>query len=399
MSLEDLKVEYMSLADRAKLLKLADPRENMNGTNIFLEFMKQGSCRYLLSDKFEHCGLPYSSDNDMNFSHLVHYIMCNALSRAEECGLANRDETILLGLSPYSNFGAEVMRMDNGYLILISPATISFCLVYAVVAISSMQTIAQLPSHILDDMTPEWFSSNQSDPRNADAFVSLLTLKTMTEEFSKTGTLKDPLSLVRSSGFGKLQPIYHERVQATFEHFITFLVLHELGHIVLGHMDAKDKVMRSIPIGDKEYGILNPLPSQEEEADDYALKALVGAKYREELIPLSKIMKRGDTSHNDLNKLWSGHTALGRYTSALLLMKSFDLLDTCYAKDADSGISFTNLCEVNTSHPSGQHRFGKAWCQIQKYIPLPEEYGIDATHILKWSNAVTLASWSKTGLT
>lgn len=390
MSFGDLQAEYLALMSEAKLLDLADPAHESEDVNVFFQYIKQGHCRYRLSNKFERCGMPISSNAYMNFSHFIHSSMCEALSRAEECGLANFDAHVFVGLSPYSDFGAEVMRVDNGYLVLISPVTLSFCMVYAVLAVSSMQTMAQLAPDILEETRNGRFKQIFSDSRAADALTSLQAIKTMVEEFTATGTLKDPAGLVASSGFDGVNPIYHERVQATYEHFITFLVLHEFAHIELGHMDAKDKVMRSVPAGDREYEMLNPMPLQEEEADDYALRALVGTGFREELMPLLAILEQGDTNRRELDKLWSGHTAYGRYASALLLMRVFDLMDSCHLSDVDSGIAFTNSCELNGSHPSGQHRFIRAWANIRKFIPLPEEAGVSAEAILNWSNFVTV---------
>ncbi|MCK8658927.1 hypothetical protein [Pseudomonas umsongensis] len=388
MSLEELQEEYLELVESAGLLNLADPHQDFNGLNAFLQYMDPGHCRYLLSDKFERCGLPVLPNDYVNFTNVVHSAMCEALSRAEECGLANFDAPVFLGLSPYSTFGAEVMRVNKGYLVLISPITLSFCLVYATLAISSMQALAQLPPDILEQPIIERFRAICSDPRAADSLSSLFSLRKMIEEFSTTGTLSDPVALVKSSGFGRLHPIYYERVQATYEHFITFLVLHEFAHIDLGHMGVNGTA------GCSEHGnqvALEYRPAQEEEADDYALKALVGTDFVEELMPLLELLDAGKTSHKALDKLWAGHTAYGRYASALLLMKGFDLMDSCQVGDVDSGISFTDNCEINGSHPSGQHRFIRALMRIQDIISLPGECKVSAIPILDWSNFVVAA--------
>ena len=383
MSLEELKEEYLALVGQTDPLSLADPHQDIEEVNGFLQYMDPAHCRYLLSVKFERCGLPATQNGYANFSNVVHSSMCQAVFSAEQCGLANFDEPVFLGLSPYSTFGAEVMRVDKGYLVLISPVTLSFCLVYAILAISSMQAVAHIHPYILEEARQGRFRAFYSDPRAADALDSLLALREMIEEFSKTGSLNDPVGLVKSSGFGRLHPIYHERVQATYEHFINFLVLHEFAHIELGHMNTTRQAECSEHSGHKE---LERRPSQEEEADDYALKALVGTGFREELMPLLDLLDNGNTNHKKLNKLWAGHTAHGRYASALLLMKGFEIMDDCYTGDVDSGIAFTDSCEINSSHPSGQHRFIRAWARIKDFIPLPGECSVNADAVLTWSN-------------
>lgn len=390
-----LQAEYIALMGEGKLRSLADPSRGGEGVNAFLQYMGEERCRYMLSSRFECCGMPVSLSDYMNFSNFVFSAMSEAVSRAEECGLANFDAQVLVGLSPYSDFGAEVMRVDSGYLVLISPVTLSFCMVYSILAVSSMQAIAQLAPGLLDELSRGQLEKLESDSCVAGALTSLRTLNEMVEEFAVTRTLRDPVGLVASSGFGNLHPIYHERVQAVYEHFITFLVLHEFAHIDLGHMGAENKVMRSVPLGDKEYAMLDPLPLQEEQADDYALRALVGTKFRDELLPLFEILAQGDANHKELNKLWAGHTAYGRYVSALLLMRGFDLMDSYYLRDSGSGIAFTNNCEINGSHPSGQHRFIRAWAKIQDLIPLPEVGGVNADSILNWSNFITVVSMQR----
>ncbi len=388
MSFEELKEEYLALVGQAGLLSLVDPHQDIEEVNGFLQYMDPAHCRYLLSVKFERCGLPVSQNGYVNFSNVVHSTMCRALFSAEQCGLANFDRPIFLGLSPYSTFGAEVMRVEKGYLVLISPVTLSFCLVYAILAISSMQAVAHIPPDILEEASQGRFGAFCSDPRAADALDSLLALREMIVEFSTTGTLSNPVGLVKSSGFGRLHPIYYERVQATYEHFITFLVLHEFAHVELGHMNTSSQAECSEHCDHEE---LERRPNQEEEADDYALKALVGTDFREELMPLLELLDAGKTSHKELNKLWAGHTAYGRYASALLLMKGFEMMDNYYSGDVDSGISFTDSCEINSSHPSGQHRFIRAWARIKDFIPLPGECRVNADAILNWSNFFVVA--------
>lgn len=391
MSLEELQEEYMGLVEGAGLLSLADPYPDFHGINAFLQHMGPNRCRYLLSEKFERCGLPVSPNDYMNFTNVVHSAMCDALSRAEECGLANFDAPVFLGLSPYSTFGAEVMLADKGYLVLISPVTLSFCMVYATLAISSMQALAQLPRDVLEEQpSGESIKALFSDPRAANAVSSLFALRRMIEEFSITGTLSDPVELIKSSGFSRLHPIYHERIQATYEHFIVFLVLHEFAHIDLGHMGRPNKVCFADAVGQARSDYR---PAQEEEADDYALRALVGTGYVEELVPLLEVLEAGDTNNRALDKFWAGHTAYGRYASALLLMKGFELMDRCQVDDGDSGVSFTDNCEINGSHPSGQHRFIRALTRIQNMIPLPGDCKISGVPLLNWSNCVVAAFW------
>lgn len=391
MSLEYLQSQYLELMAHLDIAALASPQPVDQESNALLEYAKghKHRCRYLLSGTFERCGIPMHDGEYGNFSHVMSSAMHSALSRAEECELANFDSEILLGLSPYSSFGAEVVRVDSGYLVLISPVTFSFCFLYAILAIASMQAVGQLDPKILDTGLSGLKERLASDPESNNTLQSLSAIKLMFDEFAISGTIKDPLALVAMSGFNTLHPIYLERVQATYEHFIVFLVLHEFAHVALGHMTSVNKVQRVIPESETTYSVMHPLPKQEEEADNFALKALVGKDYQPEMLAIAAHLEKGETNHPELNKLWSGHTAYGRYTSATLMLKSFDLMDFFNMRDAEAGIAHTDNCEINHSHPSGQHRFIHAYCSMKDFISMPEGKEFSPKAVLYWSNFVT----------
>ena|GEM_PF-3457434 len=339
-------------------------------------------CNYLLSNFFDDCGM--QSANRGSFAPVVVDVMERSIHAAKAASAFTTDASVALALSPYKAFGAEVMRTKHGFLVLISPVTFSICFLYAILAVTSSQATGLMQQgRVLHG--PKGTPS--IDPFDW-AYASHRALMSMIKEFVRTGSVDNPLCKVREARFDLLPWHYVYRVQATYEHMLDFLVLHELGHICLGHMDQMEQVRRVVPCTSISYEVSSPLPAQEEAADEFAINCLVGRGHGEELLGLFQLIQEGKGQSRELDKLWTGDTSLGRYTSALQLLKFFDVLNTEQC-EKNAGIQFTNLCELNGTHPSGQHRFIKNLAN-QHVLELPVDHQFNPRLILDWQNYLSL---------
>jgi hypothetical protein len=396
MSFEKLKEDYLSLFGKEGLdgyiarhesHHSVQPSENellkFNGANL-------KNCRYFLSSIFGQCGLPVEKEVT-NATQVLAPAMNRSFSAAERYERLKLSQDIVVGISPHDGFGAEVSRRENGYLILISHSTLSFCFLYATLAIITMQSSATLS--FPEKITTVEEMRNHIEAHETAGMVGkgFLSLRHMIEEFCASGTVKAPLDFVKASGYEMLHPDYVERIQVTYEHFVDFLVLHEIGHITLGHMSNIGSTQRVTP--NATYRVANPSVKQEEEADDFAVRALVGKDYQGELVRICDELENRDTNNPEVRKLWRGHTAYGRYISALLILKAFDLFDQYCAEQVDEGTSFTNLCEIGGTHPSGQHRFIRGWTSYEKILPMPSGYTMNIDSIKKWNELIFFAPY------
>ncbi|MBP4048816.1 hypothetical protein J9978_04810 [Chromobacterium violaceum] len=332
------------------------------------------------------------SDQRGSFGPVMVDVMNRSIYAAEAANAFTTDASVALAVSPYSAFGAEVMRTEHGFLVLISPVTFSICFLYAILAVTSAQATGLMQQGLV--------------PRSSDgiplidpvewSYVSHRALMSTIREFLTCGKVADPLGKVKEARFDLLPWHYIYRVQATYEQMLDFLALHELGHICLGHMDQMELVRRVVPCTSISYEVSSPMPAQEEQADEFALSCLVSQDHDhgEELLSLFRLIEEGATQSPELDKLWMGETSLGRYTSALQLLKLFDLFDAMQC-GRDTGIEFTNLCELNGTHPSGQHRFIKAWAN-HHLLELPVTHQFNTGPIMDWQNWVNLDAASHT---
>lgn len=341
-----------------------------------------GPCRYLLSPHFEDCGM--LSDQRDGFGPVIVDVMGRSIYAAEAANAFTTDASVALAVSPYSVFGAEVMRTKHGFLVLISPVTFSICFLYAILAVTSAQATGLMQQGLVpraSDGMPlidplEW------------SYVSHRALMSTIREFLTSGKVADPLGKVEEARFDLLPWHYIYRVQATYEQMLDFLALHELGHICLGHMSKMEFVRRVIPSTSISYEVSSPMPAQEEQADEFALSCLVGRGHGEELLGLFRLVEEGACQSPKLDKLWMGETSLGRYTSSLQLLKLLDLFDVMQC-GRNTGFEFTNLCELNGTHPSGQHRFIHAWAN-HDLLELPATHRLNTKSIMDWQNWVNL---------
>jgi len=383
MSLKILQEDYLRLLgkDGARLVT-GTVREAYVANELDVYASEEGlksPCRYLLSPFFEDCGM--MSEHRGSFAPVVVDVMNRSVYAAKVANAFTTDASVALAISPYSEFGAEVTRTEHGFLVLISPVTFSMCFLYAILAVTSAQATGLLHQGLVlrrPDGTPlidpfEW------------AYVSHRALMSMVQEFLGSGSVADPLGKVKEARFDLLSWHYIRRVQATYEQMLDFLALHELGHICLGHMGQMEQVRRAVPSTSISYEVSSPLPAQEEAADEFALNCLVGRGHGEELLALFQLNQEAS---REQDKLWTGGTSLGRYTSALQLMKLFDVfnLEQC---GENAGVGFTNICELNGTHPSGQHRFIKVLAN-HHVLELPAPHSFNNGPIIQWSNWVNL---------
>lgn len=346
--------------------------------------MRQG-WHYLLSERFEHCGLVASKRD--NFTPVLHAAMCRAMEAASDAKVPPSNGFVLVAPSPYRQFGAEVTRVPNGYLLMVSPTTFPFCFLYAILAVTSAQATGLLQQGrvvrgeddqaLIDPL--EW------------ACASHRALYSAIDEYLSTGTIEAPLSLVQSSRFDLLPWHYVERVQRTYEQMLDFLVLHEFGHIVLKHVSGAETVRRAIPGTSIAYDAVKTLTSQEEAADDFALKCLVGSNNAAELCKIADLLDSGDANTRELDKVWAGRTSIARYTSCLQMIKLFDVIESFQIRlQPESGMRLTDLCQVSGTHPSGQHRLIRAIAASKDFLNLPEGYLFNVFNILDWQSFLNI---------
>lgn len=392
MWLDLLQQDYLTLLgeDGARLVTGAE-RAALEPNELDVYASEKGfrkPCRYLLSSHFEDCGM--LSDRRGSFGPVIVDVMNRSIYAADAANAFTTDASVALAISPYKAFGAEVMRTEHGFLVLISPVTFSICFLYAILAVTSAQATGLMQQGLV--------------PRGSDGvplidpvewtYTSHRALMSTIREFLTSGKVADPLGKVKEARFDLLPWHYIYRVQATYEQMLDFLALHEIGHICLGHMDQMELVRRVVPCTSISYEVSSPMPAQEEQADEFALSCLVGRGHGEELLALFRLIEEGAGQSRELDKLWMGETSLGRYTSALQLLKLLDVFDAMQC-GKDTGIEFTNLCELNGTHPSGQHRFVKAWAN-HSLLELPATHQFNIGPILDWQNWVNLDAASHT---
>lgn len=342
-----------------------------------------GSRRYLFSSVFECCGLRDSAR--FNMSPVLADTTRRAISAALKAEAPQGDADVLVALSPFGNFGAEVTRSEHGYLILVSPVTFSFCFLYAILAVTS----AQATGLMLQERGPrDEMGKLLIDPFEW-SYLSHCALGSVIQEFFETGTVFAPHEKVAAARFDLLPWQYIERIQSTYEQMLDFLVLHELGHVVLGHMRSVHTVRRIVPSTTISVDVASPLPSQEDHADDFALRCLVGVGNAEELVVLAGLLQERDPEKPELDKLWTGHTCIGRYTSTLQLLKLFERIDYHSALRSNA-TRLTDTCEINGTHPTGQHRFVHALGLGETLLKMPSDYVWNVGNIVSWSNWVTV---------
>ncbi len=339
-------------------------------------------CRYLLSPFFEDCGMV--SEHRNGFGPAVVGVMNRSIHAAKVTNAFTTEASVALAISPYNEFGAEVMRTEHGFLVLISPVTFSMCFLYAILAVTSAQATGLFHQGLVP-RGPDGVSL--IDPFEW-VYASHRALMSMVQEFLRSGGVADPFGKVKEARFDLLPWHYVYRVQATYEQMLDFLALHELGHICLGHMGQMEQVRRAVPCTSISYEVSSPMPAQEEAADKFALNCLVGRGHGEELLALFQLIEGGEAQSSKLDKLWTGNTSLGRYTSALQLLKLFDVFNSGQCSEG-AGIEFTKPCELNGTHPSGQHRFIKAWAN-NHVLELPATHKFNIGSIIQWSNWVNL---------
>ncbi|RSU59877.1 hypothetical protein DAH51_06265 [Sphingobium yanoikuyae] len=382
MSLKSLQEDYLRFLgkDGARLVTGAERATYMaNELDVYaLEKGLRRPCRYLLSPFFEDCGMV--SERRDGFGPVVVGVMSRSIHAAEDTNDFKAEASVALAISPYNEFGAEVMRTEHGFLVLISPVTFSFCFLYAILAVTSAQATGLfyqgLAARGPDDVPLidpfEW------------VYASHRALMSTVQEFLKSGSVADPLGRVKEARFDLLPWHYIYRVQATYEQMLDFLALHELGHISLGHMGQMELVRRVVPSTSISYEVSSPMPAQEEAADKFSLNCLVGRGHAEELLALFHLIEEEGVQSDKLDKLWTGKTSLGRYTSALQLLKLFDIFDSGQCRK-NAGFEFTDACEINGTHPSGQHRFIKGWANNHVLeLQAPHQFNIGP--IIQWSN-------------
>lgn len=136
MSLDRLQHDYLTmLGDDGARLVTGDERETIEPNELDVYASEKGlrnPCRYLLSSYFEDCGM--LSDRRGGFGPVIIDVMNRSIYAAEAVNAFTTDASVALSISPYKAFGAEVMRTEHGFLVLISPATFSICFLYAVLA-------------------------------------------------------------------------------------------------------------------------------------------------------------------------------------------------------------------------------------------------------------------------
>lgn len=384
MSLALLQADYAKFLgeDGIRLVMGVEPATCM-GNELDLYAKKAGlanACRYLLSPSFRDCGM-LSRDRG-SFAPVVTDVMNRSVSAAMAISALPSEAAVALAISPYDGFGAEVMRTEHGFLVLFSPVTFSICFLYAVLAVTSAQATGLLHQGRVPrgpDGAPlidpfEW------------AYASHRALRSTVREFLESGTVADPLGKVAAARFDLLPWHYVVRAQATYEQMLDFLALHELGHICLGHMDGMEQVRRAVPSASISYEVALPMPAQEEAADEFALECLVGRGGGEELDALFDLVEKGGERSAEVDRLWTGGTSLGRYMSALQLMKLFDIFSSQQI-GMDVGVTFTGACEVNGTHPAGQHRLIRMMAS-QRVLELPTTRRFNPGPLIQWSNWV-----------
>ena len=322
------------------------------------------------------------SEQREGFAPVIVDVMSRSIHAADTANAFTTDSAVAVAISPYNDYGAEVMRTEHGFLVLISPVTFSLCFLYAMLAVTSAQATGLLQQGLVP-----------RGPNNAPlidpfewAYASHRALMSMVQEFLRSGSVADPLGKVKEARFDLLPWHYVYRVQTTYEQMLDFLALHELGHICLGHMANMKQVRRVVPSSSIAYEVSSPMPKQEEEADEFAVYCLVGRGHGEELMTFVNLMEGGGSQSSKLDKQWTGGTSLGRYTSVLQLMKLFDIFDSQQVSGS-AGVKFTSACELNGTHPGGQHRFIKMLAN-QHVLELPTSHQFNIRPIVEWSNWV-----------
>lgn len=338
-----------------------------------------GPCRYTLSSALRGCGL-FSGQND-NFTPVLYEVTQRVTKALRAAKIKNQKHDVFIGLSPYQFFGAEVTQAQNGYIVLISPITFSLCFLFSILAVTSAQASVRFGDsrNIVGEVISgtEW------------AYQSHQALTSSIHEYVTSGTILDPGSKVDFARFDILSWHYIERVQRTYEHMLDFLILHEFGHIALGHMEKMGTCLRAIPSTSISYAAGTPAPKQEEAADDFALGCLLGSKCTKEAKRIYKLLEKGNTNDPKLNDLWCGRTSIGRYSSALYLLKIFDLFD--YYQNTPE--RYTDLCEIDGTHPSGQHRFIRAFFgSSSNLLTMPVDHMFNRKPLLTWQNLASLIS-------
>lgn len=392
VELKALREDWLNLLG-SDGMKLAIPptsaADDVNHLQVFAQKkgLKQG-WHYLLSETFEHCGLVASQRN--NFTPVLHAAMCRGVQAAGD--ELPSDVAVLVAPSPYRQFGAEVTCTPNGHLLMVSPSTLPFCFLYALLAVTSAQATG-----LLQQGSVVRGEDGQAliDPFDW-ACASHRALYSAIHEYLSTGTIKEPLRFVQASRFDLLGWHYIERVQRTYEQMLDFLVLHEFGHIALKHVHSAGTVRRAIPGTSIAYDAVRLLTSQEEAADDFALRCLVGPNSSAELCEIANLLDSGNTNTQELNKVWTGKTSIARYTSCLQLIKLFDVIENFQIRQQPaSGMRFTDLCQVNGTHPSGQHRLIRAIAASHELLELPQGYYQNITNnILDWHSFLTITEHS-----
>lgn len=387
MSLKHLEFEWKQLLGKDGVQLAAGTSASDDAENLLEIYAKQvgfsGPIRYLLSTKFEHCGL--SNRARFNFSPVLVEVMQRCFSAMEAAHIPETESHILVALSPYKSFGAEVMRAKHGYVVLVSPVTFSLCFLFAVLAVTSAQATGLMEQGLVqrDEQGNALIDPFEWTYRSHQALGSAI------QEFLENGTVLAPDEKIALARFDLLPWHYIERVQRTYEHMLDFLVLHEFGHIYLGHMRSMGTTRRVVPSTSISYEIATPLPKQEEAADDFALQCLVGTDNEGEARKIVSLLEQRDFHNPLLDKLWLGRTSIGRYTSAIQLLKLFDVFDYFLAQKSNK-TTYTNLCEINATHPSGQHRFIRAlFGDSNSQLPMLSRV-FNRNNLLAWSNWVNL---------
>lgn len=391
MTLEVLQEDWLTLLGKEGLelaLPAATAKYDVNhlakfATNKGL----QGHCKYLLSERFEHCGL--FDDARQNITPVLHASMCRAMDAAIAANAPECDMDVLVVPSPYREFGAEVTCTPNGYLVMVSPITLPFCFLYAILAVTSAQATGLMrQALVVRDET----GKEVIDPLEW-VYMSHRALSDAVAEFLRTGTITAPMELIRSARFDLLPWHYTERIQRTYEQMLDFLLLHEFGHIVLNHMKGAGTVRRAIPGTTVTYEVIAQMVTQEEQADDFAVRCLVGASTAAELDEFSSLLDQGSSNLPKLDKFWAGRTSIARFTSSLQLLKLFDLIEN-HRINHQSGFHVTNECEIGSTHPSGQHRMIRAMAASPNILQLPEGYKFNHGNIWDWQNLANITAWN-----
>ena len=388
MSLELLQREWQKFLGEDGIRIATEASAPSHQENILNKYSEQcgirGSCHYLLSSQFEQCGL-LDSDRS-NFSLVLAHAMSRSVTAMQTAQIPASESAVLVGLSPYKFFGAEVMKAQHGYIVLVSPVTFSFCFLFALLSVISAQATGLMEQGLV----PRDENGNALIDSFNWTYCSHHALDSAVEEFMETGGILAPHEKVAFARFDLLPWHYIERVQRTYEQMLDFLILHEFGHIWLGHMGRMPAVRRAVPLTSTSYEVASPLPLQEEAADDFALKCLVAQDDPEELNKFVSLLQSGNLQSSEWDNLFLGRSSISRYTSALQLLKLFDLFDNHSVSHANKA-RFTNSCEINGTHPSGQHRFLRAmFGDGSPAFTLSSGYRFNKSSFLSWSNWTSL---------